>query len=193
MSAPTLSVYQNGVNQVSGDQLNTFTQWCVNVSQLRGLTGKSNMMVYMQGFNSALDGGQGLFYWNAGGTAPDDNGVTTVVPNGAASGEWNRIGSASIDNYSYIVPVTGFSVTIPNYTNALILDPATTLATGTVVMPALLYDGQTISISSSQTITALTISPNAGQTVIGVPTTMSSTTPARFIYRATNKKFYRGG
>lgn len=92
MSSPQLTVYQNGVNQVSGDQFNTFTQWCVNVAQLRNLVGVSNMLVYIQGFSVPNDGGQGNFYWNAGGTSPDDNGVTTVVPNGSASGCWSRLG-----------------------------------------------------------------------------------------------------
>lgn len=96
MSAPLLAVYQNGKNQVSGDAFNTFTQWCVNVAQLRGLVGLSNIMVYIEGFTTAGDGGQGPFYWNSGGTSPDDNGITTVIPNGAANGCWSRLGAAGL-------------------------------------------------------------------------------------------------
>ena len=191
MSAPQLAQYQNGVNQVSGDQLNTFQQWCVNAAQLRTLTGLSNMMVYMQGFSTALDGGQGLFYWNAASTAADDGGLTTVVPNGSSSGAWNRIFFPDIQNYSYLVPVTSFSTTIPSYTNTLILNPASTLAAGTVIMPAALFDGQLLAITSSQTITALTLAAQAGQTIVGTATTITSTTPIKFIYRAANKTFYR--
>lgn len=193
MSAPQLTAYQNGVNQVSGDQLNTFVSWCQTVAQLRGFIGLTGMMVALEGFSSSLDGGQGQFYWNPTGNAPDDGGVTTVVPNGAGAGEWSRIQGPTVDIYSYQVPLTGFSITVPNYTNALILNPAGTLSTGTVIMPALLFDGQYISISSSQTITTLTISPNSGQTVIGAPSTITSISPVKFIYRVANKTFYRGG
>ncbi len=191
MSAPVLTTYQNGKNEVSGDQLNTFLQFCVNVAQLRAFTGLSNMTVYMQGFSSALDGGQGLFYWNSSSATPDDNGVTTVVPNGSSSGAWNRIGSPLVETYSYRVPLTGFSITIPNYTNALILNPAGTLASGAIVMPVSAYDGQIITATSSQTITTLTYTANAGQTIIGAPTTITSTTPAKFIYKASLKTFFR--
>jgi len=197
MSAPALTQYQNNVGQVSGDQFNTFGQWCVNAAQLRTLTGLSNMMVYMQGFSSALDGGQGQFYWNSASTAADDGGITTVVPNGSSSGAWNRITAPDVQNYSYQVPLTGFSITIPNYTNTLILNPAGTLATGTIIMPASVYDGQIVAVTSSQTITSLTYTPNSGvvmppsQTIIGAPTTITSTTPAKFIYKASLKTFFR--
>jgi hypothetical protein len=193
MSAPVLTAYQNGYNQVSGDQLNTFSQWCSTVSQLKGFIGLSGMFVYVEGFTAALDGGQGWFYWNASGSAPDDGGVTTVVPNGAGSGEWNRIQGPTVDTYSYLTPVTGFTITFPNYTNTLILNPLAGLATGTIIFPALLFDGQYISISSSQTISTLTLTPNSGQTIIGAPTTITNTSSIKFIYRAANKTFYRGG
>lgn len=193
MSAPSLAVQQNGVNQVSGDNYNTYQQFCVTVAQLKGFIGLSNMMVYVQGFSAALDGGQGTFYWNSSGIIPDDNGVTAVVPNGAASGEWIRIQSPTVDTYNYQVPINGFSVTIPNYTNTVILNPAGALASGTVIMPALVFDGQYVSITSSQTISTFTVSPNSGQTVIGAPTVITNITPVKFIYRAAIKTFFRGG
>lgn len=191
MSAPALTQYQNGVNQVSGDQLNTFQQWCVNVAQLKAFTGLSNMTVYIEGFVSALDGGQGLFYWNSSSNAADDGGITTVVPNGQVSGAWNRIQAADVLNYEYLAPLTGFSITIPNYTSLLILNPAGTLAAGTITMPAAVFDGQIVSVTSSQTISTLTYTANSGQTIIGAPTTITSTSPAKFVYRAANKTFYR--
>lgn len=190
MSAPVPSVYQNGVNQVSGDQFNSFIQWCVNAAQLRNITGLSGMTFYMQGFNSAFDGGQGLFYWNSSSTAADDNGVTTVVPNGSLSGAWTRVSSVS-NSYLYIIPTTGFSVSMQNYVSALILDPSVTLATGSILLPATLLDGQNIAITSSQTITSLAINVSGGQTVYGAPSSISSTTPVKFIYRLANKTFYR--
>lgn len=191
MSAPALTQFQNGQNQVSGDMLNTMTQWCVTVPQLRAFTGLSNMIVYIQGFAAALDGGQGWFYWNSSSVTADDGGVTTVVPNGTVAGGWNRIQSPDVLTYAYLVPLTGFSTTIPNYTNTLILNPAGTLSTGTVIMPALLFDGQLIAITSSQTVSTLTLTPSSGQTIIGSPGTITSTSPIKFIYRAALKTFFR--
>lgn len=90
MTAPELSQFQNGISQVSGDNLETFNQTCNVVADLRGFTGTTGIMVYLRGYTAVNDGGQGEFYWNASGTGPDDAGVTAVVPNGAATGCWSR-------------------------------------------------------------------------------------------------------
>lgn len=95
MTVPDLTVYQSGVNQVSGDQLNTFTQSATTVVNLRTLVGVSGMEVNLQGFTVPNDGGQGQFYWNTTSTATDDSGVTTVVPNGVTQGAWIRLGSGN--------------------------------------------------------------------------------------------------
>lgn len=92
MSAPQLSTYVNGqAASVTGDQLNTFEQTCDSVSQLRTFIGAAGIQVYLRGFSTPADGGQGEFYWNASGTGPDDFGVTNIVPNGATVGCWTRI------------------------------------------------------------------------------------------------------
>lgn len=103
MSAPTHKVQINGGPPVTGDELNTYTQYVTNVTDLRGFIGVDTMTVYMLGTTTPGDGGQGSFYWNASGTAPDDNGTTTVVPTGVVQGEWTRlpftaIGDLTVDN-----------------------------------------------------------------------------------------------
>lgn len=70
------------------------------------------------------------------------------------------------------IPVTGFAITIANNIKTLILNPAGILATGIVTMPTTPVDGQEIIINSTQTITALTVSPNAGQNIKNAPTTL---------------------
>lgn len=93
MSTPSLASYSNGISQVSGDNLNTFTQWAVTVAQLRAFAPNPavpNMLVYLQGFIATNDGGQGNFYWNPI-TGTDDGGVTTIVPNGSTAGCWSRL------------------------------------------------------------------------------------------------------
>lgn len=190
MSAPALTAYQNGVLQVNADGLNSFVQSCDDVTQLRAFVGVPGIQVYLRGLASALDGGQGMFYWNASSIAAD-NGVTVIVPSGAATGAWNRITQVGIAIYNYLVPLTGFSATIANYVNQLILNPAGTLATGTIIMPATAYDGQVVGVSSSQTVTTLTVSANSGQSINGAPTTITAIAPFAFIYRLANTTWYR--
>ena len=90
MSAPYLTVYANGVAPVTGDGFNTFVQSCDNMAQLRAFVGVVGQTIYVRGTTTANDGGQGTFYWNTGNIAADDNGVTTVVPNGSGTGAWTR-------------------------------------------------------------------------------------------------------
>lgn len=97
--------------------------------------------------------------------------------------------------YSKQTPTTGFSITIGNLVETLILDPAGTLAAGTVTLPAAPQDGQIAEITSTQTITSLTVSPNSGQSVKNAPTTLVPSTSApmgyRFKYVASNTTWYR--
>ncbi|MGH7782241.1 MAG: hypothetical protein ACREO5_00125, partial [Candidatus Binatia bacterium] len=84
--------------------------------------------------------------------------------------------------YSLQVPITGFSITIPDNSSSLILNPAGVLATGTIVMPANPIDGQRVELSTTQTVTALTLNANAGQTISGNVTTLTAAAPASYRY-----------
>lgn len=83
-------------------------------------------------------------------------------------------------NYDVIInaPISGFTLQLTNASNNIqvILNPAGTLATGTIVLPAVAdcFDGQEIIFVSTQTITALTVNANGGTTV-GVPSGFSAT------------------
>jgi Major tropism determinant N-terminal domain len=89
------------------------------------------------------------------------------------------------------VPVTGFSWTIGNNCSTLLLKPAGTLATGTVIMPAAPVDGQIARVLSSQTITSLTVSPSSGQAVVGAPSTIGPSAPFSMIYDLASTTWYR--
>lgn len=91
MTAPALTVAVQGQGAASADQLNTYLQGCVNVAQLRTFPGAQGMTIYLQGYASPSDGGQGNFYWNTTSTAADDNGVTTVAPSSVPTGRWLRL------------------------------------------------------------------------------------------------------
>lgn len=95
-----------------------------------------------------------------------------------------------IQAYDYQTPSTGFSYTFAAGTQTLVMNPAATLAAGTITMPAAPSDGMTITFSSTQQITALTLSGNTGQTVVGAPTQLIANQPLSFIYRSTNTTWY---
>jgi len=88
------------------------------------------------------------------------------------------------------VPLTGFSITLDN-NSVLVLEPAGTLATGTVLLPASPLDGQRIRIISTQTQTALTITAATGDTVVGTATALVALTPVEFSYKLSSRKWYR--
>ena len=96
-----------------------------------------------------------------------------------------------LQSYDYQVPTTGFSYTFAAGTQVLVMNPAGTLATGTVTMPAAPVDGMTIRFSSSQIITALTVSANTGQSIVSAVTTLAAGGGAAYIYRLSNTTWYR--
>jgi hypothetical protein len=95
-----------------------------------------------------------------------------------------------LQQYDYQTPTTGFSYTFAAGTTVLVMNPAGTLATGTITMPAAPVDGMTISFSSTQQITALTVAGNTGQSIVGNPTTMLAGGAATFVYRLSNTTWY---
>lgn len=86
----------------------------------------------------------------------------------------NTVIGGNVD-HTVVVPTTGSTVTIPQGQLGVILNPAGTLASLTVALPAVWNPNntQTIWISTTKAITALTITAPAGVTVSsGVPTSL---------------------
>lgn len=114
---------------------------------------------------------------------------------GGTSGEYYHLTANEVRNarntLERVVPTTGFTNTIANTTSYYILEPAGTLATGTLTMPASPVNEQVVTIASTQTITALTHSPNTGQTLKGALTTITVDGNASWIYRSANTTWYR--
>lgn len=104
MPIPSLTQYPSGTIAPTGDQMNTLIQTANNVVALRGFIGLTNMAVYLQGFTSPNDGGQGMFQWNPTSTAPDDGGINRVVPTGLSMGCWSRLPAGITGNVTYNVP-----------------------------------------------------------------------------------------
>jgi hypothetical protein len=188
MTAPAPQAYVQGQGAASADGLNTFEQVLTNFAMAATFIGLPGMQIFVQGFVEPGDGGQGPFYWNPLSAGPSD-GVSVIVPQGVAQGAWVRIGPASA--YSLQILLTGFAITVANNITQLILQPAGTLATGQVTFPAVPLDGQILGIASSQTITALTLTANIGQTLLGAVTTLAANTGVRYQYVASIKTWFR--
>lgn len=98
----------------------------------------------------------------------------------------NKKGAAD-QSYSLQAPSNGFSITIAARVKTLVLNPAGLLATGTIIMPAAPIDGQQIVVSAENFgVTALTVSPNSGQTISNEPTTLAAGQGFRYQYNLAN-------
>lgn len=98
--------------------------------------------------------------------------------------------------YSLQVPLTGFTITAAAGINQLILNPAGTLATGTLTLPPSPSDGSNFCVWDSQTQTAITVNANTGQslnTTIGAatPTALTAKTSYCWRYLASQAAWYR--
>jgi len=153
-------------------------------------TGGGGTVTITAGNSGAVAGTAGNVAINGGSSAQTNgNGGNITLTAGAATGSGipgtlKLAGATAESGYSLQVPLTGFSITIANGTNRLILNPAGTLATGTITMPPNPADGQIVTISSTQTITALTLSPNTAQTISNAASTLAPgpTGAIKYIY-----------
>lgn len=95
-------------------------------------------------------------------------------------------------------PATGFNVTVPTPTSQqqwMILQPAGTLAAGTITLPLNtgVPDGTEVIVTTTQIITSFTLALNGASNAYGAPTTLAANAffTMRF-YQATNS-WYRIG
>lgn len=106
MAIPANAVQIQGAGVVNADEANTFVQAVTNLSALRTFTGLSDMMIYLQGYNTPGDGGQAPYYYNSAATGPD-NGSTVIVPTGAIQGAWIRLPTSVLGLLIYAALPTG--------------------------------------------------------------------------------------
>jgi hypothetical protein len=119
----------------------------------------------------------------------------TLVLNsgGATQVAGNLVRSAATADQSadvYVATAAG-SRTIPDGCSWECLTPAATIATFTTTMPAAPIDKQEVWISTTQTITTWTLSPNTGQTINGAPTTLAENTSVMFRYNLATTTWFR--
>lgn len=95
-------------------------------------------------------------------------------------------------------PTTGFNITVPTPVSEqqwMLLQPAGTLAAGTVTLPLNtgVPNGTEVLITSTQTITSLTVAGNGASNVFGAPTTLSAGGFARLRFYQASNSWYRIG
>lgn len=155
ISNPSATIFHNLLGGLQGG--NATQRQHLTTAQLTDLTTGINADTEHSHAHNSTTGIQG-------GAANDRQHLTTT--------QLGYVAGIKPAVYSYQTPATGFNITIPSTVDNLVLNPAGTLATGTIVMPATPIDGQRVVVSTSQIITALTVSPNAGQTLLNAPTTL---------------------
>jgi hypothetical protein len=145
MSAPENQVFVQGQGSVDSDALNSMIQWAGAVPGLRGFAGVEGMVAQISGYAAPDDGGQGFFYWNPTATAADDNGVTTVQPNGVTVGRWIRLPFAS-GNATHL--------TVSDESSDVVTDVTSIIFSGATVSPSSGTGTATVTISASVTAIA---------------------------------------
>jgi len=106
-----------------------------------------------------------------------------------------RSGSSSLTVTTpyYAQPATGNTVTIPGFNGnqlLVIIDPAGTLATLTITLPAA-SDGQRVVIACSQIVTALTLNSAAGSILGAITTIAANALGTAYCWSATANKWFR--
>jgi hypothetical protein len=94
------------------------------------------------------------------------------------------------------VPTTGFSIAVPTpvaQQQWIILQPVATLATGTITLPlnTTTPDGTEVLLSTTQQITAFTLSLNGASAAYGDPTTLAAEDFFRMRFVQSTNSWYR--
>ena len=94
------------------------------------------------------------------------------------------------------VPTTGFSIAVPTPATEqqwMLLTPAGTLATGTIVLPlnTTTPNGFEVLVTTTQIITTFTLSLNGAAAANGAPTTLAANGFFRVRYVQANNAWYR--
>jgi hypothetical protein len=95
-------------------------------------------------------------------------------------------------------PSTGFNITVPTPVSQaqwMLLQPAGTLASGTITLPLNtgVPDGTEVLITSTQTVTSLTVALNGASNAFGAPTSLSAGGFARLRFYQSTNSWYRVG
>ncbi len=95
-------------------------------------------------------------------------------------------------SYQYYSPSTNFSFTFWSNVSRLILDPTTTISNGNILLPSGNIDGLICTMSSTQTVTALKVTPNDGTVLVpSANITLGAGQSCAYIYHSEEGKWYK--
>lgn len=118
--------------------------------------------------------------------SPSNDGVFVLPP---LSG--GTIASPGLNVLQYATPATTSTVTCATVTSALVVEPAATLATLTVVLPPSPADGQCVKLSFVKSITNLIVTISDGSSISNNVTASPAQGTLSFLYRLANTTWYR--
>lgn len=85
----------NGVSVATFDNVSGSsgfgTGFASSIEALRDLNVFNPPFTYVSGYYESGDGGDGMFYWDANDTTPDDGGYTIAPSSSPVSGRWKRV------------------------------------------------------------------------------------------------------
>jgi hypothetical protein len=105
------------------------------------------------------------------------------------------LGGATIaTGYQYSAATSDFDQTVGASVSRVIYNPASTLAKGTLTLPAGNVEAKVVTVSSTQTITAFKVNPSVGTTLVpSANVTLSAGTSVSYFYHASETKWYKIG
>lgn len=125
-----------------------------------------------------------------------NNGDARRLPIGSLLQYFQQTFAAPTLSTSISTPGTGFNITVPTPVSQqqwMLLQPAGTLATGTITLPLNTGtpDGTEVLVTTTQQITAFTLAPNGAANVYGAPTTLAAEDFFRMRYVQATNSWYR--
>ena len=120
------------------------------------------------------------------------NGGMGVSGNAVVQGNVITQGGRYDRSANVAIPVTTGNIILDNSKHTTVVAPGGTIAALTITMPDA-FDGTDIRISFASTVTALTMTPKAGDTIVGALTTATAGSFAQFLYVTATLTWYRIG
>lgn len=101
------------------------------------------------------------------------------------------LGGSFVISQSFQAPTSGATLTATSGLGAFIIEPAGTIAALTVVLPPSPTEGQIFELSTTQTITAISVSGASSETVWGAQQMLVANGGMSWRYRAADTTWYR--
>lgn len=125
-----------------------------------------------------------------------NNGDARRLPIGALLDYFQKTFASPTLATSIFTPGTGFNVAVPTPVSQqqwMLIQPAGTLAAGTVTLPLNTQtpDGTEVLVTTTQQITAFTLAANGAAQLYGVPTTLAAQDNFRVRFVQATNSWYR--